>query len=669
MNSSIFSQNSFIFLSRLSLKASADNVPTEEPSSKRLPADEPTSLTEMIAASSAAPEQPSSTVTPFSSSRPPTETIRARINSIPPELLATKHAKHLSEAPAVTQRSGNPNTWPDLKAISEVHHNNVTAVKPSLIDSKLDMENDAEQVPGTTRTVDQKPTGHTQLFDLDANASRIDDHVQQDNSLSAGRSSTVRPVLSIKTQSTMRHGSHVATIRDNQHVPMQQQPMATTEEVAAGQPAVISTTPATTATILATSKTTTTTTTQRSPLNMSNSMGKGDEDGPTTTREEILTTATEEIVDSTTTNRIESEKSTDKVTPVIETETLLPDGTPDDSGTVPTSTSAPTDTETTAGVNVEHSTNGSMAKPDMPDEILRNLVYGPNKKMAPLKQNEDASTEPAESSTVIGVTDGPSSKLNVPASAGTSTGTSRGTSTGTSEETSTGASSPPSTTFSTTSSTTSSTTPTLTTAPTSTTTTTTTTTTTAEATSPPTTTVPIMTKANTHPVMLPEGVGHAVAPSENDSQPPAPPSDNDGQTMYQPGEDEPADVNAMIAAAISIVAIITLILLVGFLFVMRKRQKQLTYGQRCRPIGLDAYSLDNVSVYNSLRRKSALRASKMAFGNIGFDDPALKNNPLNILQLATFAQKRVSINEEFKDIPVVTARIEEVPLGCEDKNR
>lgn len=134
-------------------------------------------------------------------------------------------------------------------------------------------------------------------------------------------------------------------------------------------------------------------------------------------------------------------------------------------------------------------------------------------------------------------------------------------------------------------------------------------------------------------------------------------------------DDEPADINAIIAITISIVAMITLILLAGFLIVMRKRQKQLTYGQRCRPIGLDAYSLDNISVYNSVRRKSAMRTSKRAFGNAGFDDPGLKNNPLSIPQLATFSTKRISINEEFRDIPMVTARIEEVPIGCEDKNR
>lgn len=137
----------------------------------------------------------------------------------------------------------------------------------------------------------------------------------------------------------------------------------------------------------------------------------------------------------------------------------------------------------------------------------------------------------------------------------------------------------------------------------------------------------------------------------------------------QPDRETP-DVNAMIAISISIVSVVTLILLVGFLIVMRKRQKQLSYAQRCRPLGLDdAYSLDNISVYNSVRRKSAMRTSKRAYGNAAFDDPALKNNLLTISQLSTFVQRRTSIYEEFRDVPLVTARIDEVPAGCEDKNR
>lgn len=59
---------------------------------------------------------------------------------------------------------------------------------------------------------------------------------------------------------------------------------------------------------------------------------------------------------------------------------------------------------------------------------------------------------------------------------------------------------------------------------------------------------------------------------------------------------------------------------------MRKRQKRVTYGQRCRPVSLDAYSLDNVSVYNSVRRKGGVRASKRSYGNPAFDDP-VRNIP------------------------------------------
>lgn len=54
---------------------------------------------------------------------------------------------------------------------------------------------------------------------------------------------------------------------------------------------------------------------------------------------------------------------------------------------------------------------------------------------------------------------------------------------------------------------------------------------------------------------------------------------------------------------------------------MRKRHKRFNYGQRCTPVSLDAYSVDNVSVYNSVRRKAALRASKRSYGNLAFDDP------------------------------------------------
>ncbi|XP_055852923.1 mucin-2 [Episyrphus balteatus] len=141
------------------------------------------------------------------------------------------------------------------------------------------------------------------------------------------------------------------------------------------------------------------------------------------------------------------------------------------------------------------------------------------------------------------------------------------------------------------------------------------------------------------------------------------------QPMDSP-EAQETDVNVIIAISVSTVGIIALILLVAFLYVMRKRQKQMSYGQRCRPVSLDAYSLDNVSVYNSVRRKGAtLRASKRSYGNVAFDDPSLRHNVLGTHELARYVEKKSSIWEEFKEVPQIIARADEVPAGCEDKNR
>ncbi|XP_036233320.2 mucin-22 [Bactrocera oleae] len=129
------------------------------------------------------------------------------------------------------------------------------------------------------------------------------------------------------------------------------------------------------------------------------------------------------------------------------------------------------------------------------------------------------------------------------------------------------------------------------------------------------------------------------------------------------------DVNVIIAITVSIIGVVALILLVAFLYLMRKRQKQMSYGQRCRPVSLDAYSLDNVSVLGSVRRKGALRASKRSYGNIAFDDPSLRHNALSASELGKFIERRSSIFEEFRDVPQIIARADEVPAGCEDKNR
>lgn len=138
--------------------------------------------------------------------------------------------------------------------------------------------------------------------------------------------------------------------------------------------------------------------------------------------------------------------------------------------------------------------------------------------------------------------------------------------------------------------------------------------------------------------------------------------------ISEPNTDEP-DVNAIIAISVSVVGVVALGLLIGFLYVMRKRQRQ-SFKQRCRPVGLDAYSLDNVSVYNSVRRQGKnLRLSKRTYGNSAFEDPDIKSNVLNIPSLAAFVQNKNGIYDEFKEIPQVTARVDEVPAGCESKNR
>lgn len=129
------------------------------------------------------------------------------------------------------------------------------------------------------------------------------------------------------------------------------------------------------------------------------------------------------------------------------------------------------------------------------------------------------------------------------------------------------------------------------------------------------------------------------------------------------------DVNVIIAITVSIIGVVALILLVAFLYLMRKRQKQMSYSQRCRPVSLDAYSLDNVSVLGSVRRKGALRASKRSYGNIAFDDPSLRHNALSASELVKFVERRSSIFEEFRDVPQIIARADEIPAGCEDKNR
>nr|XP_023013572.1 tyrosine-protein phosphatase 3 [Leptinotarsa decemlineata] len=133
--------------------------------------------------------------------------------------------------------------------------------------------------------------------------------------------------------------------------------------------------------------------------------------------------------------------------------------------------------------------------------------------------------------------------------------------------------------------------------------------------------------------------------------------------------DNSEDNSGKIAAiVISTVGALCLVLLAGLLYLMRKRQKRFNYKQRCRPINLDDYSVDNLSVYNSLRRK-ADRQSKRSYGNPAFEDPVAVTHPLNFPALAKFAANTEDIKAEFEEIPQITAKTSELPEGCEPKNR
>lgn len=128
--------------------------------------------------------------------------------------------------------------------------------------------------------------------------------------------------------------------------------------------------------------------------------------------------------------------------------------------------------------------------------------------------------------------------------------------------------------------------------------------------------------------------------------------------------------NAIAVVVVSSVAFICLVLLAGLLFIMRKRQTRFNYGERCRPVSLDAYSLDSVSAYNSVRRKGAVRSSKRSYGNPTFEDSsAIPSHPLNFAGLSSFCNDVNAINEEFAGVPQVSAKIDELPAGAEVKNR
>ncbi|XP_026462447.1 uncharacterized protein LOC113364180 isoform X1 [Ctenocephalides felis] len=134
-------------------------------------------------------------------------------------------------------------------------------------------------------------------------------------------------------------------------------------------------------------------------------------------------------------------------------------------------------------------------------------------------------------------------------------------------------------------------------------------------------------------------------------------------------QEPPEEGGAVAAVTISIIGVIALIVLVALLYVMRKRQHKRTYGQRCTPVSLDAYSVDSVSVYSSVRGKNRARASKRSYGNPAFNDSGMTSHSMSFPALSNFISDEAAVFAEFTEIPTVTVRADEVPAGCEVKNR
>ncbi|CAH1977214.1 unnamed protein product [Acanthoscelides obtectus] len=141
------------------------------------------------------------------------------------------------------------------------------------------------------------------------------------------------------------------------------------------------------------------------------------------------------------------------------------------------------------------------------------------------------------------------------------------------------------------------------------------------------------------------------------------------ESSVTPSYSDDINQGRVAAIVISSVGAVCLILLATLLYVIRKRQNKFNYKQRCRPVGLDDYSVDNLSVYNSVRRKGLYRQSKRSYGNPAFDDHEVTTHPLNFPALAKFATNTVDMKAEFEDIPQITAKTSELPEGCETKNR
>lgn len=608
-----------------------------------------------------------------------TETIRARISSISPDV-AEKRAKYLIESSSSSAASSPPPSsrnnqtpdvaWSNLKTVGEVHHNNVTLGKvvqqsseehtgASSVNGKLDIEeiseksSSAEQRPSIATTERNAANAVAAAIDHDdddaehetqlqkSNSSRIAD-VQEDNSLiSLVSSSSHRPV-DVGFVTTTKSG-HLRPATTNQVIP---------KTIANGtslQPEISSASPSTSTTtertkskeikIKTSEKDVYQTTTEE--IDQTTLVAMTNDDTTTPVLNDEMTTLSQH--DSTslktppaiTTNENFTEMDDTTITTIIPTtepSKVIPTTIPDDENkiqpesttshnVIPKQTAKVTQTSASPSSTTGSSIIHHPARPDATVPLVR-----------PTKMHIPKPTDDKQRIVVIPNNDAQPEISSTTMPPPTPTPTPTPTISISTENTDAKIPVP---------------------------------TVTDRSPEPMDTSSPTTPQTHTQPTSTVSSVTGRKVPESHFRTP----SPADHTEIAQSPGGEATDINAMIAIGISVIAVITLILLVGFLYVMRKRQKQLTYSQRCRPIGLDAYSLDNISIYNSVRRKSAHQSSKRAFGNVGFDDPGLKNNPLTIPQLATFSHKRVAINEEFRDIPTVTARIEEVPIGCEDKNR
>lgn len=599
-----------------------------------------------------------------------TETIRARISSISPEVIAEKRAKYLSEphigSSSPSSVSDADASWSDLKTVGEVHYNNVTLGKSATPEESIKSVNgklDSEEVPdkgsvegsATERSTEEH---ETQL--QKSNSSRIVD-VPEDNSLSSFQPSSNQPIVPV----TKRTGPSKSTVIGPIHQVTRKIPLENTEfdssmnksnpenprienaktavnlaKVVTGTGAAVSSTER----IIANDDEETTIRTTDKEI-----YSTTEEEQTTATVDDSETTIEDEITTVMNVPKLGPTQNAENI-PVDETTTIFP--TTDENEVIQTTDYIVQVRDETN--NKPHESTESVIPNDIPrnttDPIETNSITTSTIKSTTVPLIAFvASTSPSSTSYVASsapsisteTTDSVTHEVTHPLIHSTKSITSKPTQTNqkiiiTNKEHPDVQHDHENVSSSTE---------------------------TSHKSSVATQIAPVSISPRINPVdgsgldIQKDAGNRSTAPPEHQTE------------IDQVPDGKQTDVNAMIAIGISVVAVVTLILLVGFLFVMRKRQKQLTYGQRCRPIGLDAYSLDNISVYNSVRRKSAIRTSKRAFGNAGFDDPGLKNNSLNISQLAIFSQKRVTINDEFRDIPTVTARIEEVPVGCEDKNR